>query len=119
MESSILKTIKKMLGVDPEYDVFDTTIETDINTALMTLDELGVGPSGFRISGNTETWSNFLGTSTKLEGAKSYIYLRCRLLFDPPATSFVLESMSKQIAELEWRLCVKAEDEPPTVVSMP
>ena len=110
METSILLTIKKMLGLDPEYDAFDTAVVVNINTVFMTLTQLGVGPTGgYSIIDATATWEDFLGAATDLEAVKSYVYLATKLIFDPPASSFVLASMEKQIAMYEWRLNVQAE----------
>lgn len=109
--SSILNDIKKMLGIDKDYEVFDTDVIIHINSAFMTLNELGVGPkSGFMISGSEEDWSKFFPEKIQLEGVKTYIYLRVKLLFDPPGNSFLVDAIEKQIKELEWRLNVKAED---------
>jgi hypothetical protein len=110
MADSILESTKKALGLVPEYKVFDSDIVMHINTALGTLCQLGVGPSeGFMIEDDSATWDTFLGTDLRLNQAKSYVYLRARLLFDPPGTSFVLDAMKQQIQELEWRLNVQAE----------
>lgn len=107
---SILTSIKKMLGIEQEYTQFDLDIILNINSVLMTLSQLGVGPeTGFAIIGAEETWDDFLGDRTDLESVKSYIYLKVRLLFDPPTSSFVLEAMERQINEFEWRLNVQAE----------
>lgn len=100
-----------MLGIDKDYEVFDTDVIIHINSAFMTLNELGVGPrSGFMISGSDEEWNKFLPEGIQLEGVKTYIYLRVKLLFDPPGNSFLVDAIEKQIKELEWRLNVKAED---------
>ena len=120
MDNSILSTIKKMLGLDADYDAFDTDIIIHINSALMNLMQMGVGPStGFSINGDFETWPEFFGTYTDLQGVKTYIYLKVRLVFDPPSTSFVIDAIQKQIAELEWRLNIQTErlvaDVAPTV----
>ena len=107
---SILTSIKKMLGIGEEYAHFDADIIFHINSALMTLNQLGVGPAdGFFVSTDEQTWEDFLGESKKLEAVKSYIYLRVKLLFDPPANGTLVEAMNKQIAEFEWRLNVQAE----------
>ena len=109
-DTSILTTIKQMLGLDPAYEVFDTSIIANINTVLMTLNQLGVGPTEcFTIIDTSATWEDFLGAVTNLEAVKSYMYLGTKLLFDPPATSFVLASYEKQMAMYEWRLNVQAE----------
>lgn len=107
---SILNSIKKMLGIQADYDHFDPDIIMHINSVFMTLTQLGVGPpKGFYIEDDTTSWLEFVPELTKLQAVKTYIYLKVRLLFDPPQSAAVLESMNKQIAELEWRLNVAAE----------
>lgn len=89
MEASILNTTKKLLGVDPSYDSFDTDITVFINSSLGILNQLGVGPDeGFSITGATETWDDYLPDDpVTQEMAKTYIYLKTRLAFDPPQVS--------------------------------
>lgn len=107
---SILNSIKKMLGPSADYDHFDPDIIMHINTVFMTLTQLGVGPpEGFYIEDDTTTWLEFIPELTKLQAVKTYIYLKVKLVFDPPQSSAVIESMNKQIAELEWRLNHAAE----------
>lgn len=107
---SILTSIKKMLGIGEEYAHFDADIIFHINSALMTLNQLGVGPAdGYFVTTDEQLWADYLGESKKLEAVKSYIYLRVKLLFDPPANSTLVEAMKQQIAEFEWRLNVQAE----------
>lgn len=108
--TSILNTIKHMIGPSETYDYFDTDLIVHINSALATLTQLGVGPStGFAITGDTETWSDFLGNDLRLGAVKSFVYLQCRLAFDPPQNSSILSSIKEQIAELTWRINVAAE----------
>ena len=107
---SILISIKKMLGITKEYDHFDNDLIMHINSVFMILTQLGVGPSsGFTITGEYETWDTFLPEGQNLEAVKSYMYMKVRLLFDPPSSSIVMECMSRMISELEWRLKVEAE----------
>lgn len=107
---SILLNIKKLLGLSAEYVAFDQDIIIHINTAFMSLNQLGIGPEkGVIISGVEETWYELLGDKLDLEGVKTYIYLKVRLVFDPPTSSFVLEAFKKNIEELEFRLKVQAE----------
>lgn len=109
---SILNTIKKALGLDPSYDVFDTDIVMHINSTFATLSQLGVGPEeGFSIEDDSGTWQDFLGLveTNKLLFVKSYMYLKVRLLFDPPTTSFAIDAMKKNAEEYEWRLNVQAD----------
>lgn len=111
MEASILETIKKLLGIDPSYNQFDTDVIMGINSAFMSLNQLGVGPDTcFSISGSTKTWGDFFGERIDLDGVKMYIYLKVRLSFDPPQNSFLVESINKEISELEWRLNVQADN---------
>lgn len=107
---SILTSIKKLLGISEEYEHFDGDIIMHINTVFMILTQMGVGPSsGFSINGNTETWRDFLGDITDMEAVKTYIYLKVRLIFDPPASSSTVESINRTITELEWRLNWRVE----------
>ena len=107
---SILTSIKKLLGITEEYEHFDNDIIMHINSVFMILTQLGVGPSeGFSISDKTTTWYDFIPSGTNLEGVKSYVYLKVRLLFDPPQASGVMDAIKNQIGELEWRLNVEAE----------
>lgn len=111
MEESILLTVKKMLGLGPDFDCYDLDIIIYINSTLATLQNIDVGPKqGFHITGDLETWSDFLTDEVLLEHAKTYIYLKTRVLFDPPSSSFVLDAINKSIEELEWRLNIRADD---------
>lgn len=110
MNDSILTSIKKLLGITEEYEHFDQDIIIHINSVFMILNQLGVGPSnGFSITDKTAVWSDFISEGSNLESVKSYIYLKVRLLFDPPTTSAVMESMNRMISEFEFRLNVSAE----------
>ena len=111
VSESILLSVKKMLGLDKDYDVFDPELIIHINTVFGTLHQLGVGPEDqFRITGDSETWSEFDTEGEQIDEVKTYVYLRVRLLFDPPSSSFVLSSFKEQLQELEWRLNVKADE---------
>lgn len=108
---SILDSTKKVLGIDDEYDVFDLDLIMHINSVFATLNQLGVGPEeGFMIQGADETWVSFIGEEKQLNSVKSYVYLKVRLMFDPPATSFAIESFNKMTKEYEWRLNVQQEE---------
>lgn len=109
MIASILTSIKKLLGIEEEYIHFDTDVIIHINSALRRLGDLGVGTTGFSIQDDSKTWTDYLGDSTLFEDVKTYIYLKVKLIFDPPTNSFVIESMNKQIAEYEWLLNNRAE----------
>ena len=105
METSILTSIKKMLGIAEDYTEFDEDIITHINSVFLNLTQLGVGPEeGFMIEGDTAVWEDFIDNSIQLQAVKTYVYLKVKLLFDPPLSSSVTESINRMIAELEWRL---------------
>lgn len=110
MEDSILNTIKKMLGIQADYKAFDVDIITFINSAMMVLQQLGVGlKNGFTVIDDEDVWSDFIPGNIMLEGVKTYVYLSVKLLFDPPGNSVVTESMKSLKEELEWRLREQAE----------
>lgn len=105
---SILRTTKKMLGITPDCTHFDNEIIVHINTVMLTISQLGVGPDvpAF-ISSEDDTWSSVFGDVENIEAVKTYIYIKVRLLFDPPSSSYVLDSLNRTAQELEWRLNVQ------------
>lgn len=109
MDESILTSIKKPLGIPADYKQFDPDIIMHINTVLSNLTDLGVGPSeGFFITDETATWVDFIPANnySRLQAIKTYVYLKVRLIFDPPTNSAVIESMNRLISEFEWRINV-------------
>lgn len=112
MAQSILGTTKKILGLAETDTSFDIDIITHINGVISVLTQVGIGPAeGFMIEDSTATWEAFIGNDPRLSMVKSYVYMRVRLVFDPPNLSSVLESMQKMITEFEWRLNVQREEE--------
>lgn len=109
-KNSILTSIKKLLGITESCTNFDTDIIMHINTIFTTLNQLGVGTEGFQIEDKDAVWSEFID-SDKLAATKSYVYLRVKLLFDPPLNSTILEAIKESIRELEWRLNIRVESE--------
>lgn len=125
MSESILTSTKKILGIEENYTAFDLDIITHINSALTTLTQLGVGPEeGFMIEDAEPTWDTFLGTDPRLNSVKQYVYLKVRLVFDPPQSGYAITAMEKQIQEHEWRLNVQMEHtiwidpDPPVVMDV-
>ena len=108
---SILVSIKKLLGIAEEYTHFDHDLIMHINSVFMILTQLGIGPAeGFIIEDKTSDWSDFIEDPIQLQLVKSYMQLKVKLLFDPPLSSAVIESMNRMISEFEWRLNVSAEE---------
>lgn len=111
IKTSILLSIKKLLGIEPEYEHFDTELILNINSVFMILNQLGLGPiEGFVIESKEDTWDSFLLDRKDLESVKTYIYLKVRLMFDPPQMGYLVESINKQCQEFEWRLNVQVEN---------
>lgn len=109
---SILTSIKKLLGISEDYTQFDDDIIMHINTVFLNLTQLGVGPeSGFSIEDDNTYWEDFIDikNNSQLQAVKSYMYLKVKLLFDPPLSSAVIESTNRMISELEWRLNVAVD----------
>lgn len=110
MEQSILTSTKKILGLDPTYTQFDLDVLTHINTVFSRLTELGIGdPAGFFIEDESAEWDDFLGGDPILGQVKSYVYLRVRMLWDPPSTSYHIAAMQEEIRQMEWRMNVYRE----------
>lgn len=106
---SILSSIRKLVGGEEDCDYFDTDLIIHINSVFSILHQLGVGPSGgFSITDESSVWTDFIGNSAVIESVKTYVYLKVKLIFDPPASSAVIESINRTISELEWRLNIAA-----------
>ena len=104
MMDSILISLKKFLGIDAAYTIFDPDIMLHANTAFAILNQLGVGPEeGFMIESEDETWDSYISDYNFMM-VKTFIYLKVKLLFDPPSNASLYESMNRQLDELTWRL---------------
>ncbi len=102
---SILQSTKKLLGIEPELTAFDDAIVIHINTALSILSQLGVGTeSGMSVTDEKATWSELLGENASLSLVKTYVQMKVKLMFDPPASSAAMDSINKLLSELEWRI---------------
>jgi hypothetical protein len=108
---SILNTIKKMLGISIEDDNFDTDIIVHINSVIPSLSQMGIGPkNGIIVTGQEQLWSQFIDSSViNLESVKTYIYLKVKLIFDPPQNSTTIKAFEDSIAEFEWRMMLAIE----------
>lgn len=105
MNDSILTSIKGMLGLAKDYTSFDNTIIMHINSVFMVLSQLGIGPTGgYRITDKNNEWYEYISDKDNLDSVKSYMYLKVKLMFDPPTNSYHTEAIKQEINELEWRL---------------
>lgn len=111
LEEKILSSIKKLLGLNDGVTVFDTDIVIHINTVFANLTQMGVGPQddegkniGFRISTGNEVWGDFTDNDILIENVKTYVYIKVKMVFDPPTSSALIDAYNAQAKELEWRL---------------
>ena len=110
VEASILKTIRTSLGILSDSTVFDPELLVSINGALMVVSQLGIGPDGgFNIIDDTATWDELFDGVSNIEAVKSYIFMKCKLEFDPPGTSFLGESINRQLNELAYRIMIEVD----------
>lgn len=110
MENSILKSVKKTLGIDSTFTNFDTDILMHINSALAVLNQLGVGPEfGYQIEDDTAMWADLYGTDPRYNLIRTYVYLKVRILFDPPNTAYLVTALNEQLKEHEWRISAYRE----------
>jgi hypothetical protein len=118
MENSILNSTKKILGIEADYTVFDLDIITHINSSLSIISQIGIGPAdGFSIEDDLPEWTDLNIPANQMGLLRTYIFLKVRMLFDPPTTSFLIEAMNKQIQEHEYRLSYFREELIPLVKS--
>lgn len=107
MADSIFSSVKKVVGLLGDDDSFDEDILLHINSVVSTLRQLGLSiPADFYVRDDVQTWQNLLGEFRDLDLVKSYMTMKVRLMFDPPASSFGLKSMEEMVKEYEWRINV-------------
>jgi hypothetical protein len=111
VDPSILNAIKKLLGIDVEDDSFDEDIKININTSILSLSQMGIGsPNGFIVTSADQKWDNYIPDKTiNLEGVKTYIYLKTKLIFDPPASQTIIQAIESTLKELEFRMMLAVE----------
>lgn len=107
---SILTNIKKLIGLEEDYEVFDMDLIIHINSVFVILNQLGVGPAEpFSILDKSATWSDFWGDKQPVGAVTTYMYLKVKMLFDPPTSGITNTAMENSIKELEWRLNVQTD----------
>lgn len=110
LDQSILASIKQMLGIPDEITAFDEEIGSHINGVFTILNQLDVGSDDvFMINGYDETWAQYVDNISLATMVREFIYLKVRMIFDPPASSVVSDAYNQRIAELEWRMNIQAE----------
>jgi len=108
-ENSILMTVKEGNDVEADDTSFDKDLINHVNSTIAMLTQLAVGQPGFRITGYSETWEEYITDIVQLEMAKEYITKKVGMLFNPPRSSFLLDNLRKQLDELEYRLNLQVE----------
>lgn len=110
-EDSIFLSIKKLVGINSADTEFDLDVMIQINAVFSKLYQLGVGKDkSYRITSSDDKWTEvFEDYLDLLDFIKSYTYIKVRLIFDPPSSSFVLDALSKEASELEWRINDQAD----------
>lgn len=105
MEESILKSVKKTLGIEADFTAFDVDILMHINSVFSVLHQIGIGPeNGFAVTDDTAVWADFYAADNWYNMIRTYVYLKVRYLFDPPNTGYLVTAMKEQIEEYETRL---------------
>ena len=110
MDNSVLNTIKAMIGPSVSYSGFDTDLTIHINSSLMYLAQMGIVPDGTKITDENTTWHDIIGDNNMLEGIKSYLYFKTRIMFDPPANNAILTAYNEEIKQLEWRMGITCDE---------
>lgn len=106
---TILSDIKRMLGIQPEVDEFNIDVTSHINGAFLALNQLGIGPSTPFVIDATTEWPSF-ETIIPKNVVLDYLYLKTKLVFDPPTASNIYEAYKDRIAELEFRMNIMVDN---------
>lgn len=125
--NSIIDDIKLALGVPVENAEFDAEIIMHINSVIAELVQLGVGDQavGYSVVNSQDTWDELISTEKRLNHVKSFMFLKVKMLFDPPTIGYVLTAIEHQIEQAQWRVMVAQDDiidpydPPPTVPAIP
>lgn len=111
METSILRSVKDAVGVNPDDTVFDDELLMHINSTFLVLKQLGVGQDElFSVTGDSAVWTDFQTKGSSLPMVKTYVTLRVKSLFDPPTSSSLSTALKETITEYEWRLSIEEDD---------
>lgn len=111
MEESILDSVKQVIGISTDDTDFDPQIIMHINTVLFTLNQIGSGNIGFKITGRSEKWSDLYDDEDQdIHAIQTYVALQTWVLFDSSGiTSGTMSAIKEQIKELEWRINIERE----------
>lgn len=110
MEESVLKSVKRMIGVSEDDTAFDYVILASVNAVLLDLRQIGVNGGVDSISGDNETWSDICSDNV-VSVIPAYVGLRVRLMFDPPASDALVKAIREEIERVEWRIRIEVDHE--------
>ena len=108
MNQSILDSIRKIIGNGELDEYFNTDLCFAINSTLQTANQMGIVCDDYSIQDDTKTWKDILLDEEKinLHALISWTALRVRLLFDPPTSSILLNSINEEVKRLEWYIYI-------------
>lgn len=107
LSSSVLSSVKKLIGISEDDKSFDLDIMLNINAASSTLYQLGVIQKPFTVTSKEDTYEDLIpdGTEDVVNQIKMYFVYKTRLGFDSSTlSSIVIEMIKEQIKEAEFRL---------------
>lgn len=107
--NTILEDVRKVIGGGLIDHYFDEQICMHINTEIFTLDQLGVVINHVVVNDETK-WTEVIPDIKEFEAIKTWLGLKVRLIFDPPTSSYVMESITSNLNELEFRIQTKADE---------
>jgi hypothetical protein len=75
-----------------------------INTALSELIQMGIGhQDGFIVTNEVQTWNEFLDGRTDIPEVKTYVFLKVKMLFDPPTNARIMEAYESNLKQIGYR----------------
>jgi hypothetical protein len=92
-----------MLSIDDNESSFDGEIIPHINATFSTLYQIGVG-TAVPISDTDSKWSDLLLPDEQLNLVKTLMQMKVKLAFDPPGTSYLLDTVKELVREQEYRI---------------
>lgn len=108
LNSLILDTTKKLIGIDPTIDVYDFDILSAINMSIANLRQIGAGPVEGILVDKDSTWTEVTDDELVLPFVITYIQLNTKLIFDPPSGA-ALESLKNVKDEAQFRIMMVGE----------
>lgn len=104
--SSVMKCVRGAMGLGVDNTAFDHELLLHINSAFADLNQNGIISEAV-VTDESDLWEDFGKEGPELilmfEQIKLYVYLKTKILFDPPPPS-TGEYMNERANELLWRL---------------